>query len=132
MTIGVDHDHSGILYAGTTFSLYCDISPGPSVDTAVTIRALWSGPNGDISMSGDRYVISNAMNTVPGSVSNQMHRGMLMFIPLSTSDSGMYTCRVVVEATQFTTESDPGLGSVAITVQGKLNVVLLHAMPPLQ
>ena len=117
----VSEDRGGTLYAGTTFALNCDISLDPSVDTVVTTRAMWSGPGGNISTNDSRYVISDAYNTVSGSVSNQTHRGSLMFRPLGTVDSGMYNCSVVVvEQTKLVGESEPGLGSMDITVLGKL------------
>ena len=136
-SVTVSVGRSGTLYAGTTFALNCDISLDPSVDTVVTIRAVWSGPDGDISTSDIRFVISDANNTVLGSLTNQMHRGSLMFRPLGTIDSGVYDCSVVVvEQTQRVDQSEPGLGSVDITVLGKLRTdinlatIIYHGIPP--
>ena len=95
--------HSAPLYAGTSFSLTCNFTLSPSVDTSPATAVSW--------MVNDRAVNISDRITASGN--------SLSFSPLATSDSGSYTCEVTVTAQEHTSVEAPGLSAaVNVTVEG--------------
>ena len=117
--VTVSGNRNGTLYAGTTFALICDVTLDSSVvDSTVTVTAAWLGPGGEIFDNDSRYDIINSTLVTSGPSDYKLHRGRLMFSPLSTVDTGAYTCRAVVKSAPFVNPSDSGTGNVTINIQG--------------
>ena len=91
--VSVMTSHNAPLYAGTSFSLTCDFTLSPSVDTSPATAVSWR-------VSGTAVVTSPDRITASGD--------SLSFSPLATSDSGSYTCEVTVTAQDHTTVEEPG------------------------
>ena len=92
------------LYAGTSFSLTCNFTLSPSVDTSPATAVSWRVNGTVVDTSPDRITASG---------------DSLSFSPLATSDSGNYTCEVIVTAQEQTTVESPGQGAaVEVTVEG--------------
>ena len=118
-TVTVSVSRSGVLYAGTTFALSCDVALEHSVGSSVTVHAIWLGPGGEEISDGDsRFATVSPTMVTPGPSDYQLHQGRLMINPLSTADTGAYTCRVVIRSTSLITEGDPGMGNINITITG--------------
>lgn len=106
---------SAPLYAGTSFSLTCDFSFHPSVDTTQDTAIRWRVNGTAVDSSPDR------ISTLEES---------LGYSPLAISDSGSYMCEVTITAQEYTTvegmtESVP----VEITVEGILYTFHFHFGP---
>ena len=97
--------HSAPRYAGTSFSLTCDFTLNPSVDTSPATAVSWRVSGTAINTSSDRITASG---------------DRLIFSPLATSDSGSYTCEVTVTAQEHTTVEQPDQSAaVEVTVESK-------------
>ena len=74
-------------YAGTPLNLTCAVLLIPQVDTPVIFNSLWNGPGGQISSGVGRVSLSSGVNQTT-----------VQFIPLNTTDTGVYKCSVNVSA----------------------------------
>jgi len=94
---------SAPLYAGTSFSLTCDFTLSPSVDTSPTTAVSWRVNGTAVKTSSDRITTSG---------------DSLSFSHLATSDSGSYTCEVTATAQEHTTVEQLGQSAaVEVTVE---------------
>ena len=75
---------TGTLYAGTPLILSCDYTLSISVDTDITTSATWTINNTvlDISDDDDDSISSDGVN--------------LIFSPLTTTYTGIYTCILTI------------------------------------
>ena len=97
---------SAPLYAGTSFSLTCDFTLSPSVDTNPATAVSWRVSGTAVDTSPDRITASG---------------DSLSFSPLATSDSGSYTCEVTVTEQEHTTVEGPGQSATEeIIVEGNV------------
>ena len=94
---------SAPLYAGTSFSLTCNFTLSPSVDTSPATAVSWRVSGTAVDTSSDRITASG---------------DSLSFSPLATSDSGSYTCEVTVTTQEHTTVEGSGQSAaVEVTVE---------------
>ena len=91
--VSIMTSHSAPVYAGVSFSLTCDFTLSPSVDTSPATAVSWR-------------VSGTAVDTSPDWITAS--GDSLSFSPLATSDSGSYTCEVTVTAQEHTTVEGPG------------------------
>ena len=109
-------DLSSTLYAGTVFTLTCEVELLPEVDTSVTISTSWSKDGAELNGSDRISVDSMATD---GTITT----GTLQFSPLRTSDRGQYTCTGRVAAS--TVEVDvSNSGSIVVNVTSTFSPVL--------
>ena len=97
--------------AGNTLSLTCDYTLGPSVDTTVEVDVTWRV--GNYLVAGSEDHISTA------GVS-------LIFSPLTTSDTGTYTCTLTITTPQtphVTVQRPVESEEEVITVQSKVHSI---------
>ena len=103
-TLSLMASHDAPLYAGTSFSLTCDFTLSPSVDTSPATAVSWRVSGTAVDTSPDQITASG---------------DILSFSPLATSDSGSYTCEVTVTAQEHTSVEGPGQSAaVEVTVEG--------------
>ena len=76
---------TGTATAGTTLNLTCDYTLSPLVDTSLDIAVTW-------------MVDGTAVDTSPVRISTA--GATLSFSPAATSDSGSYTCQLIVNTSQ--------------------------------
>ena len=104
IVVSIMSSRSPPLYAGTSFSLTCNFTLSPSVDTSPVTAVSWRTNGTAVDTSPDRITASG---------------DSLSFSPLATSDSGNYTCEVIVTAQEHTTVEGPGQSAaVEVTVEG--------------
>ena len=96
-TPSITVSNTDTLYAGTTLSLTCDFTLSTSVDTPTQTAVTW-------------MVDGAAVDTSSGRISTD--GDTLSFFPLATSDTGSYTCELIVTAPQ-----------TPVTVQGPMQSV---------
>ena len=106
---------TGTVYAGTSLNLSCDYTLSISVDTDITTSATWTINNTDI--SDDDSISSDGVN--------------LIFSPLTTTYTGIYTCILTIppsSQTPHVTVQEPVESSEEnIIVQSKVHSIL-HVM----
>ena len=109
-------DLSSTLYAGTVFTLTCEVELVSEVNTSVTISTSWSKDGAPLNGSQRITVDSMATN---GTVTT----GNLQFSPLSTSDRGQYTCtgRVVASTVEVDVSNSD---SIVVNVTSMFSPVL--------
>ena len=103
---------SSSLVAGAPLNLTCDYTLSPSVDTNVTASSVWTVNGTTVATSEDGGRIS----------SDELS---LVFSPLTTSDTGRYTCTLTLTASPQTphiTVQGPAMQSPEkiISVQSKI------------
>ena len=106
----VNVTNSSAAYAGTNFNLTCTIELNTAVDTSVVVNSTWGQP----------VLIPHVTSEPNGNRTKYLTT--LMFRPLSTSDTGNYTCEATVSPSpesQFITVSTAGRGSLFVVVEGK-------------
>ena len=113
----------GPLYTGTDLTLTCNITLDLAVDFEVTVTVVWSRPGGTLP-SDDRVIVSETMGSGPS------YQSTLIFTPLTSNDTGDYTCEVTVvtaETTSFiiTSQHANDTGSVIVTGMGIYNLPVL-------
>ena len=88
----VTHTHEyNILLAGSTLTIYCDITIDVNVDTQFTVTTTWTHDN-TVLLPNSRMMIID-----PYSTSLNEYQSRIEFSTLSsTIDSGVYTCDVSV------------------------------------
>ena len=102
--MSITTSRSAPLYAGTSFSLTCDFTLSPSVDTSPATAVSWRVSGTAVDTSPDRITASG---------------DSLSFSPLATSDSGNYTCEVSVNTLEHATMEEPGQSArVEVAVEG--------------
>ena len=74
---------TGSVYAGTPLILTCDYSLSPSVDTDLQTLVTWTVNDTTVDTSENGHIFSDGVS--------------LIFSPLTTSDTGRYTCKVMIE-----------------------------------
>ena len=103
--------------ARTSLILSCDYTLSISVDTDITISATWTINNTDISDDDDDSISSDGVN--------------LIFSPLTTTYTGIYTCILTItpsSQTPHVTVQEPVESSEEnIIVQSKVHSIL-HVM----
>ena len=99
--------------AGTTLSLTCDYILSSSVDTTVVIEVTWMAANNAFATSADGHISTTRVS--------------LIFSPLTTSDTGTYTCTLTITTPQtpHVTVQGPAVESEeeVITVQSKVHSI---------
>ena len=112
-------DLSSTLYAGTVFTLTCEVELLSEVDTSVTISTSWSKDGTELSGSDRNSVDSIASQS--GSTT-YMYWSDLVFTPLSNQESvgddGNYKCTATVLDSTYITGSDNS-GTEMIAVEGQ-------------
>ena len=107
---------TGSVYAGIPLTLSCDYTLSISVDTDITTSATWTINNTvlDISDDDDDSISSDGVN--------------LIFSPLTTSYTGIYTCTLTItpsSQTPHVTVQEPVESSEEnIIVQSKVHSIL--------
>ena len=99
--------------AGTTLSLTCDYTLSPSVDTTVETEVMWTVNGSPVATSEDSRISVAGVS--------------LIFSPLTTSDTGTYTCTLTITTPQtpHVTVQGPAVESEeeVITVQSKVHSI---------
>ena len=117
---------TGTVYAGTSLILSCDYTLSISVDTDITTSATWTINNTDFSDDDedDDSISSDGVN--------------LIFSPLTTTYTGIYTCTLTItpsSQTPHVTVQEPVQSSEEnIIVQSKVHSILhviVYNMTPL-
>ena len=112
------------LYAGTTFTLICEVQLVPEVNTSVTITTSWQRDGTDLISSGRISVDSSATQSDEDS---SMYLSMVMFDPLSNQDTGgddgNYTCSAQIQNDTYITGSTSD-GSETLMVEGKITIIM--------
>ena len=106
---------TGTVYAGIPLTLSCDYTLSISVDTDITTSATWTINNTDISDDdGDDSISSDGVT--------------LIFSPLTTTYTGIYTCTLIItpsSQTPHVTVQEPVESSEKnIIVQSKVHSIL--------
>ena len=98
--------------AGTTLSLTCDYTLSPSVDTTVEAEVVWTVNGSAVATSADGRISTAGVS--------------LMFSPLTTSDTGTYTCTLTITTPQtphVTVQGPVESEEEVITVQSKVHSI---------
>ena len=122
--------------AGTPHDFLCSIMVPTAVNTSVTAEVTWFGPG-----FGSGRDSTTPIMSVDGS---NMFTSTLQLSPLSTADTGLYTCSVTLSSagdSTFITPSVAGNDSESLDVTGKnyhlicsFNCIVLtiHSLKPLR
>ena len=112
-------DLCSTLYAGTVFTLTCEVSLVQEVDTSVTISTSWSKDGANL--SGSDRISVDGMASQSGNTT-YMYGSDLVFTPLSNQhsvgDDGNYMCTATVQDSTYITGSDNS-GTEMIAVEGQ-------------
>ena len=114
--MNVTPNRTGDLYAGTPLTLTCSIQLNPAVDTTVNVTGTWSGPGSQAVSNSSHVTVSNLLN-----MSAFLYETTIEFHPLSTTDTGNYTCEATLAPdpqSQFVMNTS-GNGTHSVTVQGE-------------
>ena len=98
--------------AGTTLSLTCDYALSPSVDTTVDTEVVWTVNGSPVATSEDSHISTAGVS--------------LLFSPLTTSDTGTYTCTLTITTPQtphVTVQGPVESEEEVITVQSNVHSV---------
>lgn len=114
MPLTFRRSRSSALYAGTSFSLTCIITPNTTgVDTNVTVQSSISIPrNSDM----DRIIIS------PPTFTGSVYETTVVFSPIIEDDTGAYNCSagvIPISQQDLIIMSNRSFGSVSISVGRK-------------
>ena len=114
-----------MLYAGTTFTLNCEVQLVPEVNTTVTINTSWYRDGTDL-ISDDHISVDSTATQSDND--NNVYLSMVMFNPLSNQDTGgddgVYTCSVQVQDDTYIIGSISD-GSETLMVEGKITLTLI-------
>ena len=112
-------DLSSTLYAGTVFTLTCEVELLSEVDTSVNVSTSWSKDGAELSGS-DRISVDGMAS--PSGSTTHMYGSDLVFTPLSNresvGDDGNYMCTATVLDSTYITGSDSS-GTEMIAVEGQ-------------
>ncbi len=114
LEITSDPDRS--LYSDETVTLTCSVLLSASVDTAVDVSVVWSGPQGDIMSTPEHITVSEVTESGP-------YQSTLTLSSLTTSDFGDYNCTATADPcdSPFVTTSNEQSATQSVTV-GKFSV----------
>ena len=114
-TLMITANVTGSVSAGTPLNLTCDYTLSPSVDTDTSASAVWTVNGTAVVVSEDGRVSSDGLS--------------LIFSPLTTSDTGRYTCTLTLspQTPHVTVQGPAHSEEEVITVQSKLHSIL-HVM----
>ena len=114
---------TGTVHAGISLILSCDYTLSISVDTDITTSATWTINNTVLDISDDDSISSDGVN--------------LIFSPLTTTYTGIYTCILTItpsSQTPHVTVQEPVQSSEEnIIVQSKVHSILrviVYDLPP--
>ena len=85
-SVTITQDPTGTLYVGGNITLKCLVHLDNTVDTSVTVTAVWSASNGVIITNTSRYIVS------PVTGSFRTYHATLHLSNLMTNDSVDYNC----------------------------------------
>ncbi len=110
-SVEITSDPDRTLYTDETATLTCSVLLSASVDTAVNVSVVWSGPRGDIMSTHERVTESGP------------YQSTLTLSSLSTSDSGHYACTATADPcdSPFIAASNEQSATQSVTV-GKFSV----------
>ena len=95
LTVSISQNHSGTLYAGTSFFFKCDIIVSPFVTIPFTVNDQWTRNDTNVPMGPSDDTITAEFNMI----NRLTYNTSLTFYPLdNANDSGVYTCNVEVTA----------------------------------
>ena len=112
MTVSRDPP-TGTLYVGGNVTLECLIRLDSTVDTNVTVAAVWSASDGVIITNTSHYVVSSVIGSFP------TYHATLYISNLMTNDSGNYICNAAASPdppSQFIVPVEGQSGMLSITV----------------
>ena len=98
--------------AGTTLSLTCDYTLSPSVNTTVETEVVWTVNGSAVATSAEDRISVTGVS--------------LIFSPLTTSDTGTYTCTLTITTPQtphVTVQRPVESEGEVITVQSKVHSI---------
>ena len=98
--------------AGTTLSLTCDYILSSSVNTSIEIESNWTVNGSAVATSADGHISTAGVS--------------LIFSPLTTSDTGTYTCTLNITTPQtlhVTVQGPVESEEEVITVQSKVHSI---------
>ena len=101
---------TGTLYVGGNVTLECLIRLDSTVDTNVTVAAVWSASNGVAITNTSRYAVSPVIGSFP------TYNTILHLSNLMRSDSGNYTCNATASPDPPSTFIASNEGLLSITV----------------
>ena len=98
--------------AGTSLTLTCDYTLSPSVDTTVETEVVWTVNGSPVATSADDHISISGVS--------------LIFSPLTTSDTGTYTCTLTITTPQtphVTVQGPVESEEEVIAVQSKVHTI---------
>ena len=118
----ISASQTGSLSAGTPLTLTCTTTLSPSVNEEV-VNTVWTGPDMTELSSGSRVTISGAVDSTSPYVSE------LTISPLAESDSGGYTCTVMVvprAGEENVLGSEAVFQERTVTVNGEITTYIVY------
>ena len=114
-TIQITRLTLGTLYVGLTIALRCDAEiPGNQLP-GVSAEVEWRGPGGSVITSDSRITVGSVMEETPG----REYRRSLTFAPLSSVDTGSYSCSATIRPSvangNVTNGAGEGISSLTVT-----------------
>ncbi len=115
-SVEINSDPDRALYTNETVTVTCSVLLSASVDTAVDVSVVWSGPQGDILSTSERVTVSEVTDAAP-------YQSTLALSSLTTSDTGLYNCTATADPrdSPFATASNEQSATQCVTV-GKFGV----------
>ena len=120
--VSISQDRSGILYAGTSFFLKCDIIVSSSVTIPFTVTNQWTHNDANVPMD---HPSDDTITAEFNMINRLTYNTSMTFYPLDNADdSGVYICNVEVTApSNYTYLRNASASAIAsITVRG----IILH------
>ena len=97
----------GTLYVGLSFTLRCDAEIPGSQLPGVSAEVEWRGPDGSVITSDSRITVGSVTEETPG----REYRRSLTFTPLSSVDTGSYSCSATIRPNVANGNVMNGVGS---------------------
>ena len=110
--ISIAQSQPNTIYAGTVLQLNCMILLSDLINAPITVSSNWT-KDGNAIISTNSRIFYNQTN-----VSLQTYSSNLFFIPLNSSDSGVYQCIIDVSGDEYVTPS-AFKSLIDVTVEGK-------------
>ena len=117
VTVSISQEHTGILYAGTSFFFKCDIIVSSFVTIPFSVTNQWTRNDTNVPMGPSDDTITDEFNMID----RLNYNATLTFYPLDNADdSGVYTCNVEVTAPSTYTylRNTSASANASITVTG--------------
>ena len=111
------------LLAGSTLTIYCDITIDVNVDTPFNVTTTWTLDNTVLLLPNSRVTIIESFSTDFNKYQSRIEFSTLS----STIDSGTYTCAVSVASDSdylYVFDAENGNNTTTFTVIGKLYYIL--------